>query len=392
MSYVQQELNQCCGCSACANICPKNAIQLVQNEKGFYYPYIDESKCIQCNLCKKVCNFSVFNKKNITLQESYAVRHRELNELMTSRSGGFFSGLADYVLSQQGVVYGAALDSDCKVVHMKAETKVDIDRFKGSKYVQSYIANGLFLEIVNEMKAGRLVLFSGSGCQVHGLIQFLKTKKMDTTNLITVDFVCHGVPSPKVWSDYLEKLSAINGKRIVSVNFRNKQLFGWSDHKETYIFADGSELSNSAWAEVFYLHCMFRDSCYVCPYTTPIRESDFTIGDYCGLSEAAGEDLYADNKGVSLVICQNVRAKEILYSMNNVFEITRTDLSKSMQPQLKRAVYKGPEYGKFWRMYLSDSRKAINTYFFPNYIMKFYIVIYKKAKVVAKKILKFKLK
>lgn len=382
MNMVQENKGNCCGCTACLSICPKNAIKMSQDGRGFFYPEIDETKCTHCGLCKNVCDFDHFMKENSNFARSYAVRHKNINEVMTSRSGGFFSALAEAVIKQGGLCYGAILDSNLEVIHKKAETYEECLRFKGSKYVQSKMDGSLFLNVKKDLESGRKVLFSGTGCQVHGLLRFLDSSKTDHSKLITVDFICHGVPSPGVWKNYIAEVEQRMGLKVTGVDFRNKRLFGWTAHIETYKFEDGSEDSNSNWADVYYQHCMFRDSCYICPYITPYRKSDFTIGDYWGFEKVV--DGYRDNKGLSLVIAHSDKADKMLSELNDKLFIEKTDLEMYTQPQLRKPTYKGPEYKRFWKKYDKDSRKAVKEFFFPSTIRKLYLLAFKQSKKVAK--------
>lgn len=381
MNKVQEKKENCCGCTACANICPRNAISMKQDKKGFYYPNIDEAKCVDCGLCRKVCDFSKFQKDDKKMAKSFAVRHKCEEEVLTSRSGAFSSAVMDAIIRRGGVCFGAVMTPELEVCHKKAESKDACFAFKGSKYVQSRIDEGLFRECKEMLDSGRPVLFSGSGCQVHGLLSYLALSKTDCTNLVTVDFVCHGVPSPEVWKEYLTELQ--HQKKIQSINFRDKQKFGWVSHVETYTYEDGTQESNARWAEVFYQHCLFRESCYVCPYTTPYRNSDFTIGDYWGYENNV--DGYKDNKGLSLVIAHSPKAVNMLQELNECLFVQETELSKSLQPQLKNPVYKGIEYSRFWKKWLKNRNAAVREFFFPGTVRKLYLSSIKKAKKALKK-------
>lgn len=228
----------CCGCTACASICPHDAISMKPDVMGFLYPLVDESKCIECGLCEKVC---AFNEKydtslNLPQPDAYAARHKDMKEVETSRSGAAFIAISDYVLDQGGVVYGAGYEDHFRVVHKRAVTKEERDEFKGSKYVQSDLT-GIFRSVRTDLKNGLTVLFSGTPCQTAGLNAFIGKKLRE--NLILLDIVCHGVPGPYIWRDYLLYLEKKQGKRITYVNFRDKQLYGWRAHRESFKFDGG---------------------------------------------------------------------------------------------------------------------------------------------------------
>ncbi len=369
---------QCCGCTACYSVCTNKAISMESDYKGFLYPSIDENKCSGCGLCVKVCNFEGF-KNNIPKEniDCYAAKHTNGKEVKTSRSGGFFIALAEYALANQGVVFGAEFQDVKTVIHKSETTKQGIDRFKGSKYVQSDMRD-CFNECIQCLKDDKLVLFSGTACQIDGLISLLKTKKISMEKLITVDIVCHGVPSPKIWNDYVSQLEKKNNSgEIVDVNFRNKALFGWREHKESYIFSNGETVVSEAFTKVFYLHIMFREACYNCSYTTPHRNADITIADYWGIENNATE--FDDNLGVNLVLVHSDKGRRVFEQIKSNINYRQTNLENSMQPNLKKPSHKGERYDAFWEDYLKLSNdKFMKKYFFGN-----------KLRTLAKKAIKY---
>ena len=227
----------CCGCTACASICTHDAISMQPDALGFLYPVVDESKCTDCGLCEKVCAFNDHYDTGLNLPqpEAYAARHKDMHEVETSRSGAAFIAISDYVLENGGVVYGAGYTDHFRVVHKRATTKEERDEFKGSKYVQSDLT-GVFRQVKQDLKDGLTVLFSGTPCQTSGLNSYVGKKLRE--NLVLVDIVCHGVPGPYLWRDYLAYLEKKQGAAICWVNFRDKQEFGWKAHKETFKFVN----------------------------------------------------------------------------------------------------------------------------------------------------------
>lgn len=225
----------CCGCTACASICNHDAITMEPDALGFLYPKVDESKCTECGLCEKVCAFNSNYDTTSNFQEplAFGARHKDLAEVMKSRSGAVFAAISDFVLETGGVVYGAGYTDHFRVVHKRAVTKEERDEFRGSKYVQSDL-NGVFRQIKKDLQDGLTVLFSGTPCQTSGLNSFIGKKLRK--NLILVDLVCHGVPGPYLWRDYISYLENKEGSPIAWVNFRDKQQFGWRDHRETFKF------------------------------------------------------------------------------------------------------------------------------------------------------------
>ena len=376
--------SMCCGCGACKTICPQKAITMNIASNGFLYPVVDMDKCIRCGLCEKTCNFDKFVPTG-NKPRCYAVRHKNSEELATSRSGGFFAALAEYVISEDGVVFGCELDENLQAVHMREDTYNGCLKFKGSKYVQSDTKN-TFGECEKALKLGKMVLYSGTGCQVHGLITYLNTKKINTDNLITVDIVCHGVPSPGVWKNYIFALEYKHGKRITDVNFRDKTINGWADHIEKYTFEDGSTMRSKQWTNIFYRHVLFREACYRCKYTTTERLSDFTIADYWGIGKNAPE--YDDNKGCSMVLTHNSKAKNILISLADKVDYKETDLSTSLQPQLMHPIWRGWDYSCFWKRYGKKPEDTVKKYFFPSWGRKLFWKIERQGKDISKAVLR----
>jgi len=205
---------------------------------GFLYPIVDKEKCVDCGLCEKVCQFNDNYDRSLNLERpiAYAARHKNIDEVMKSRSGAAFVAISDYVIENGGVVYGAGYRDHFRVVHKRAATKEERDEFRGSKYVQSDLT-GVFKQVKDDLKEGLLVLFSGTPCQTAGLNAYVGTKLRK--NLVLVDIVCHGVPGPYLWRDYIAYLEKKQGDEIVIVNFRDKELFGWTAHKESYLFKMG---------------------------------------------------------------------------------------------------------------------------------------------------------
>lgn len=228
----------CCGCTACASICSHDAITMQPDALGFLYPEVDADKCVECGLCEKVCAFNdKYDKSlNLPLPDAYAARHKDMNEIMKSRSGAAFVAISDYILEQGGVVYGAGYKDHFRVAHKRAITKEQRDEFRGSKYVQSDLS-GVFRMVKQDLKDGYTVLFSGTPCQTSGLNSYVGKKLRD--NLVLIDIVCHGVPGPYIWRDYLTYLEKKHNDTIVMVNFRDKSIFGWKAHRETFKFKIG---------------------------------------------------------------------------------------------------------------------------------------------------------
>lgn len=329
-----QNPKDCSGCTACASICIHNAISMKPDALGFLYPEVEKNKCTDCGLCEKVCAFHENYDKslNIPQPDAYAARHKNMKEVETSRSGAAFIAISDYIIKQGGVVYGVGYTDHFRVVHKRALTKEERDKFKGSKYVQSDLT-GIFHQVKEDLKNGKTVLFSGTPCQTAGLHSFVG--KMLRENLVLMDIVCHGVPSPYIWRDYLAYLEKKHNSEVCHVNFRDKEKFGWKDHKETFEFVNlGKKEDKMTFTYAFYKHIMFRHSCGACKYTNLQRPSDITIADFWGW-EKTDPDINADDKGVSLVLCNTEKGRIMFEAVKNQMHTIPAELKNCLQPNLQ---------------------------------------------------------
>lgn len=272
----------------------------------------------------------------------YAARHRDDEVRSASRSGGVFTAISDYIISKKGCVYGCVMADVFSACHVRAADSASRDEMRGSKYIQSDMRD-TFREVKKDLEAGKPVLFSGTSCQADGLKHYLG-KEYD--NLILVDIVCHGVPSPKVWKSYLEWQEKKNRKEIVAVDFRNKTDFGWKQHIETLYTKDGMGINSGVFRNLFYGHNIIRPSCYECAYKSVFHPGDITIGDYWGIDRAAPG--FDDNKGVSLVLINSEKGIRYFNSILPSLTVVPTDIKLSMQPPLQRPFPKPKERDIFW--------------------------------------------
>lgn len=273
----------------------------------------------------------------------YAVKHKNEAVRAASRSGGIFTALSDWILSNKsGVIYGCALDEKFAVVHIRAVNKEERNRMRGSKYVQSRLGD-TFKMVKEDLDTQKKVLFSGTSCQVAGLKRYLG-KEYD--NLLCVDIVCHGVPSKKVWDAYLYWQEQKNHSKVAWIDFRNKKDFGWRDHVETLWFENGKTTNCRVFKNLFYGHMILRPSCYECPYKSVIHPGDITIADYWGIEKAAPE--FDDNKGVSLVLVNSELGKNVFNQVRNQLIWKQTKLEDSLQPPLKAPFPKPKNRKLFW--------------------------------------------
>ncbi|MBP5380291.1 MAG: Coenzyme F420 hydrogenase/dehydrogenase, beta subunit C-terminal domain, partial [Bacteroidaceae bacterium] len=211
----------CCGCTACASACPHDAITMKQDCMGFSYPVVSLDLCTNCGICDKVCAFhpQYDTSENLPNPIPYGARHKDIDEISTSRSGAVFVALADWMLAQGGIIYGAGYKGHFQVAHKRATTREEYLEFKGSKYVQSDMGD-IFRNVREDLLSGKKVLFTGTPCQTAGLHSYIGKKLRN--NLYLADIICHGVPGPNIWRDYITLLEKRHGSPIVAVNFRDK--------------------------------------------------------------------------------------------------------------------------------------------------------------------------
>ena len=338
MIHITDKKN-CCGCSACVQRCPKQCIRLEEDTEGFLYPQVDEETCIKCGLCEKVC--PILNQTDkLSVLEVLAVKNPNDEERMNSSSGGVFLPLAREVINQGGVVFGAVYDEIWEVHHVYAEKIEDVYPMMGSKYLQSKIGNS-FKDAERFLKQGREVLFVGSPCQIAGLRTYLRNKQYP--NLLAVDFLCHGVPSPGVWRRYLaetyggydakeqSRLQATAGKNSVllsslnatspigDIKFRDKRESGWKKYRfvvrqKSASKADQNTVLSSdihydnPYMRGFLSDIYLRPSCYACKCKNGVNHSDLTIADFWGINLIAPE--FDDDKGVGLVLLNTKKGED----------------------------------------------------------------------------------
>ena len=274
----------------------------------------------------------------------YAVKHKNDGIRCESRSGGVFTALSDVILSNKGVIYGCVLDKNLEVIHIRAETEGDRNRMRGSKYVQSKLGD-TFKHIKNDLIDGRLVLFSGTSCQVAGLKSFLGK---NYERLLCIDIVCYGVPSAKLLESYLQWQMKRNRKKITWVDFRNKKDFGWSDHVESLYTETGDKINSRVYTQLFCGLNGMRPSCYKCLWKSINHPGDITIGDYWGIDKAVPE--FNDNKGVSLVFVNSEKGTKFFEQIEEDIIWKQTRIEKCMLQKPLVEPYEEPESReRFWK-------------------------------------------
>ena len=294
------------------------------------------------------------------MRDAYAVIHKDLNVRIHSRSGGFFTALSDYVLNHGGVVYGCILNEDFLAVHVRALDKASRDKMRGSKYIQSNMGQ-VIRRLMKDIADGKLVLFTGTTCQVASVKAMFK---VIPENLILMDVVCHGVPSPMIWKKYIDWNEKRFSGKCDSVEFRNKIDFGWRAHIETLnIENKGSmrKISQEYFRALFYRHNILRPACYHCPYKSLNRVADISIADCWGVEKAAPQ--MDDNKGVSLILVETEKGERIFSALRSTLQLTPIDINKCIQPSFIEP-HKEPEDRKnFWNdLYGMRFSKVLNKY------------------------------
>lgn len=345
-----RQRSQCCGCTACAEICPHGAISMREDELGFLYPAIDESRCTDCGLCARVCAFhdEYDHSDRFDVPIVYGIRLRNLDEMARSQSGGAFFVLSEHTLKSRGVVYGAGFSDHFKVVHKRATTAAARDELRLSKYVQSDM-RGIFPQVKRDLSEGKEVLFCGTPCQVAGLKAYLGKRRYAT--LLTVDLVCHCVPAPKIWQEYLFWLERRYKSKIERAYFRNKAA-GWTSSIEQYVFSDGRVVDRRTFGNLFYAHYTVRESCANCPFTNLKRVGDVTIGDFWGWEKHHTQ--FADNKGVSLLLINSEKGAQQFESIKSRISYVLSNTEECLQPQLQGPIRLHPDRDAFVRDFVDS--------------------------------------
>lgn len=335
-----RDKEKCCGCSACVQACPKHCISFGEDNEGFRYPLVNKDICVDCHICEKVCPVINSNDPKEPIEILSAYNKNEKIRIESS-SGGIFTLLAEDIIEQGGVVFGARFDENWEVCHDYTDTIEGLASFRGSKYLQSRIENS-YIKAKEFLQNGRKVLFSGTPCQIAGLNRFLGKKYQ---NLITVDFACHGVPSPKVWRKYLKevkyksyqanKCSQFNNlPEITGINFRDK-ISGWKNYSFTINLDGISEKGSKGsiiWSHIFWHdpfmkaflnNLVLRPSCYHCTSKHGRSGSDITISDWWGIKEYQRKNEIDDDKGLCVVMLNSTEGQ----SYFDKFEVEKLEIS-----------------------------------------------------------------
>lgn len=377
---------ECCGCGACQNICPKSAIKMEPDYFGNVFPKIDAALCVQCGKCMKVCNYKAPTTGPLPLAV-YAAASTDNEIIKASASGGLFTVLAHHVLEQGGIVFGCALDCASKdgphVHHVMVDSHDGLSKLQGSKYVKSDIELS-YREVLRQLNSGKTVLFSGTPCQIDGLYGFLGQRKPD--NLITVDIICHGVPSEQIFRDFISQEEKHYYGKVTDFQFRSKD-DGWGSYTVKETFQKGSNVSaHSSYGKLipyyglFFQGAISRENCFTCPYARSTRVSDLTLGDYWGIKKMhpeylTGENKFSLKKGVSCVLVNTQKGEKVLMACADSADIRESSLEKAsaQNEQLKNPVKRPDIYGDVMQTYCSGGYSALERWYKKRLGVKLYV-------------------
>ncbi|PYG87798.1 coenzyme F420-reducing hydrogenase beta subunit [Ruminiclostridium sufflavum DSM 19573] len=358
-SYLETySKSDCCGCSACSLACPVSAITMAEDSEGFLYPRVNNDKCINCSICIKKCCLSSsglrFREAGASETQNnnsncYAVKNNDEKLRRLSSSGGFFPALAKYIILENGFVAGAAYDDKSMVHHIIISSIEEIPLLQGSKYVASRLDN-IYERIKSLLEEKRLVLFTGTPCQIAGLLNYLGKKY---ESLITADLICHGTPSPVIYHDYLRFIENKYHDKIKSVTFRDK-VNGW--HTENITISMNSNKYTYTWERdpfytLFFKNYILRPSCYQCRFARHERISDITMADFWGIEKSKPH--FDDNKGTSLVITNTQKGQELFDKIKAAFVFDNAAINDSKQPMLKHPAVMPKNRPDFFKSYVN---------------------------------------
>lgn len=346
---ILENKNDCCGCTACLNSCPFDAIEMVPDATGFKYPEIDDEKCTECTLCiercpaLKKCEFN--HKPNV-----FAVKHKDNRIRNTSTSGGMFTALCQSIFAKNGVVYGVTFDDKFRVHHDRAENLTDCQKLKTSKYVQSDLGK-TFQSVKKDLKADFHVLFTGTPCQIAGLKSFLGKKAYP--KLLLCDLICLGIPSPFIWSDYVNFIQKEYQSSIIAFQFRHKES-GWHYSSAWAVLDNNQVLFKEPVIDIyntlFYKSYTIRPSCYNCSFSSINRVSDMTIGDFWGIEKTNLKE-FDDDRGTSLVLINTEKGAQVFSEIQDLLSVEGSVVEDCLQPALVGPAKIPVKRDQFWSDY-----------------------------------------
>lgn len=353
--------NRCCGCMACAAACPQGAISKSENKRGFIVPFIDDSKCINCGLCLKVCDFKKEHDEQSNIDKAFSLVINDKTVLKNSTSGGAFTALSDIVLGEKGSIVGSVMEPDFTVHHVTTSNKAVRDAMRGSKYVQSD-TDGVFSAIKEILNRDANVMFVGTPCQCGALHSYLG-KEYD--KLVVVDFLCHGVPNNKMFKEHIDYLNKYYGVPSAGFSFRNKT-YGWDSYNGINTLVNGKTKTkwiNQIYYSFFVGNYSLRLSCHQCPYRSLHRPSDITIADFWGIEKFTG---HKDREGVSLVLTHSEKGLAIVEKAKVACQVKEYPAEAvafriSLEPSKPNA-----KSDAFWKTYVEQGYKGVAKKYFIN--------------------------
>ncbi len=360
---ILQKLNLelCCGCGECSALCPKGAISMAADERGFYKPVIDNEKCISCGICTQEC---IINKAD-SLKNScvnghinvYGAKNKDTEIRLKSSSGGAFSAFADYILKQGGSVYGVVCEREI-IKHVRITDNSQLPPLRGSKYVQSSLSFDMYKQIEKDINGGIAILFSGTPCQCAAVSNYAEKKKLNRNQMYIVDFICYGVTSPLIFSDYIDYCEKKSGKQISTHIFRSKDM-AWGIHHEKNVFSDGEidgkSYASQSYKKIFVSKYALNDVCFQCKFVSLERVSDITMADFWGLKDKHPNQY--DSTGVSMLVVNTSKGKTLLDELTNI-ELFDADENDLHQPRLHYSNLSPKKYTEFWKIYKEKGYSA----------------------------------
>lgn len=364
---IIEDKSKCCGCSACAAACPHNCITITSDKEGFYYPHVDASKCVNCGLCDSICPVINNKEEKPHQQNSYVIQNRDKEVLKESTSGGAFTAFAKSIIEKNGIVVGAALNEDLVAEHIIVEKVEDLKRFRNSKYVQSYISLDVLRKIKKRLKEGVYVCFSGTSCQIEGLLSYLG--KVDISTLLCIDVVCRAVPSPFIYKKYLEYQTDKNKSDIKGIRFRDKY-FGYRFPSINITFADDKKayhrgIESDPWLRAFFTGICNRPSCYNCSFKKRYRVSDITIWDCFDYENRF--PLMIPNMGATNVLIHTNKGNDYFERVKDSFivEPVDTELQLSKIKEMTRSTECHSQRSQFFADALNLDGKELFSKYYP---------------------------
>ncbi len=340
----------CYGCGECAALCPTCSISMAADEHGFYKPVIDNEKCISCGICTQECVINKADSLKNSYMKVYGAKNNDIETRLKSSSGGAFSAFAEYVLGLGGAVYGVVCERE-DIKHVRITDSLQLPPLRGSKYVQSKLSPDIYKQIEKDTNGGIAVLFSGTPCQCAAVSNYAEKKRLNKEKLYIIDFVCYGVTSPLIFSDYIDYCEKKAGKQISTHIFRSKDM-GWGIHNEKNLFkdgtADGKSFVSQLSQKTLYSNYALNESCYNCQFTDTKRVSDITMADFRCIDKIR-PDKY-DKTGVSMLLVNTEKGEMLLGNISNI-ELFDGDGSDIRQPNLHSPKNKPGKHSEFWKIY-----------------------------------------